>query len=214
LINYRVAMNLADVTTPASGPAPAASSRARSQRVVVSASIALLLAAGGVTASTYYYDSIPLIENSVTYPVISLAHLPEPVAHAFVAAVDPDFYESGNSLITRRYTILAAGSGDESSLRTRIMANKAEASHSKQEILERYLNRADFGRGATGLAAAAQTYFQKPATQLNVAEAAVLAVQLHPGHPAPKAGWDQILNTMVDRGWLTAADRNTLTFPG
>jgi hypothetical protein len=214
MIIYGVAMTLADVAPPANDPVPAAPSGGRGRRVVIGASVALLLVAGGVTGSTYYFDSVPLAESSVAYPVVSLTQLPDPVARAFVAAVDPDFFESGDSLITRRYTILAAGSGDESSLRAWIMANKAEAAYAKEEILERYLNRADFGRGAVGLVAAAQTYFRKPAAELTVAEAALLAVQLHPGRPAPQAGWDQVLDTMVERGWLSAADRDGLTFPG
>lgn len=94
------------------------------------------------------------------------------------------------------------------------MVDKAEAAYTKTEILDRYLNRADFGRGAVGLAAAAQMYFQKPAAQLTVAEAAVLAVQLDPDRPAPEAGWEQVLHTMVERGWLSPAERNRVTFPG
>ncbi|MBO3738598.1 transglycosylase domain-containing protein [Actinoplanes flavus] len=94
------------------------------------------------------------------------------------------------------------------------MANKAESAYAKEEILDRYLNRADYGRGAVGLVAAAQTYFQKPATSLTLAEAALLAVRLHPGRPEPRAGWDEVLGTMVERGWLTTADRDGLTYPG
>ena len=94
------------------------------------------------------------------------------------------------------------------------MADKAEASYTKAEILDRYLNRADYGRGAVGLVAAARTYFAKPATQLTVAEAALLAVQLHPDRPAPRAGWEQVLDTMVKRGWLNPAERARMTFPG
>ncbi|MEU4620277.1 transglycosylase domain-containing protein [Actinoplanes sp. NPDC023801] len=207
-------MTLAAPVPPAQDPVSASPAPRRGRRLVVGASIALLVAAGGIVTSTYYFDSVPLPESSVSYPVVSLTQLPAPVANAFVAAVDPDFYESGDSLITRRYTIIAAGSGAESDWRTRIMANKAEGTYAKEEILERYLNRAGFGRGAVGLVAAAQTYFQKPAALLTVAEAALLAVQLHPGRPEPEAGWEQVLDTMVERGWLSRADRGGLTFPG
>ena len=37
--------------------------------------------------------------------------------------------------------------------RTWVMADKAEAAYAKEEILGRYLNRADYGRGAVGAAA-------------------------------------------------------------
>jgi penicillin-binding protein 1A len=198
-------MTLADTTRP---------DRRLGRRLAVGVPIALLLAAGGTTAATYYYDSVPLVESSVSYPVVPVAELPPPVANAFVAAVDPDFYDSGSSLITRQYVVIAAGAGAESGWRTRIMANKAEAVYTKAQILDRYLNRADYGRGAVGLIAAAQTYFHEPAARLTVAQAALLAVQLDPGRPASQAGWEQVLDTMVKRGWLSSTDRDGLVFPG
>jgi membrane peptidoglycan carboxypeptidase len=207
-------MSLADTAQPAHNPVPASPARRRGRRLVIGVLIALLLVAGGTTALTYYYDSVPLIENNVSYPIVPVAELPPPVANAFVAAIDPDFYTSHDSLITRRYVVIASGANGESGLRTRIMANKAEATYTKTEILDRYLNRADYGRGAVGLVAAAQTYFHKPAAQLTVAEAALLAVRLDPDRPATKTGWEHVLNTMVERGWLSPAERNSLTFPG
>ena len=50
-----------------------------------------------------------------------------------------------------------------------------ERKHSKSEILELYLNRVYFGSGAYGVEAAAQRYFGKPARNVTVAEAAMLA---------------------------------------
>ena len=207
-------MTLADVAPPAHEPASTLPSRRLSRRLVLGVSIVLLLVSGGAIAGTYYYDSVPLVESNVLYPVVPMTELPPPVANAFVAAVDPDFYSSSDSLITRRYTMIASGAGEVSGWRTWVMTHKAEAAYTKAEILDRYLNRADYGRGAVGLVAAAQTYFHKPAAQLTVAEAALLAVQLHPDRPAPKAGWEQVLDTMVEQGWLSPADRNSLAFPG
>ena len=207
-------MTLADIAEPADNPASVLPARRRGQRLVVGVSIALLLFAGGATALTYYYDSVPLPENNVSYPIVPVAELPPPVTNAFIAAIDPGFYASNDSLITRRYVVIASGADEESGWRTWVMANKAEAGYTKTEILDQYLNRADYGRGAVGLVAAAQTYFHKSGAQLTVAEAALLAVQLHPDRPAPKAGWDQVLDTMVERDWLSPAERNRLTFPG
>jgi transglycosylase-like protein len=205
-----VAMTLAELAPPVAVPP----SPRRGRWLALIVAVVLLLVAGSVTAITAYYDSVPLVESEVSYPVVPVAELPPPVADAFVAAVDPDFSTSDDSLITRRYAVIAAGAGEQSGLRTRIMADKAEAAYTKAEILDRYLNRADYGRGAVGLVAAARRYFQKPAAQLTVAEAALLAVQLHPDRPAPRAGWEQVLDTMVERGWLSRADRDRLTFPG
>jgi penicillin-binding protein 1A len=50
-----------------------------------------------------------------------------------------------------------------------------ERKHSKNEILELYLNRVYFGSGAYGVEAAAQRYFGKSARHVTLAEAAMLA---------------------------------------
>lgn len=50
-----------------------------------------------------------------------------------------------------------------------------EQSYSKDWILNRYLNTAYFGSGAYGVQAAAQRYFNVPASKLNTAQAATLA---------------------------------------
>ncbi|MBB4761991.1 transglycosylase domain-containing protein [Amorphoplanes digitatis] len=207
-------MTLADTATHDHEAVSALPPRRRRRRLVLGVAIVLLLVSGGVIAGTYYYDTVPLVESNVSYPVVPVAELPPPVVNAFVAAVDPDFYVSDHSLITRRYTVIASGGGEKSYWRTWVMADKAEESYTKTEILDRYLNRADYGRGAVGLDAAARTYFAKPAAQLTVAEWVLLAVRLHPDRPAPKAGWEQVLDTMVERGWLSPAERNSLAFPG
>ncbi|WP_238160046.1 penicillin-binding protein [Kribbella pratensis] len=50
-----------------------------------------------------------------------------------------------------------------------------EKQYSKQEILEKYLNLANFGDGAWGIQAAAQHYFSVNASQLTLPQAAMLA---------------------------------------
>src|SRR5918995_4362691 len=56
-----------------------------------------------------------------------------------------------------------------------ILAFWLERNYSKDQLLELYLNRVYFGAGAYGLEAAAQRYFSKPAREVSLAEAAVLA---------------------------------------
>jgi penicillin-binding protein 1A len=56
-----------------------------------------------------------------------------------------------------------------------LLALWLERKFSKNEILDLYLNRVYFGAGAYGVEAAAQRYFGKPAREMNVAEAAMLA---------------------------------------
>jgi penicillin-binding protein 1C len=68
--------------------------------------------------------------------------------------------------------------------RPRTIVNKAieawqalrlERMMTKKEILEQYLNRAPYGNQLTGIESASRYYFQKPASDLSLAEAAFLA---------------------------------------
>ncbi|BAF59194.1 membrane carboxypeptidase [Pelotomaculum thermopropionicum SI] len=56
-----------------------------------------------------------------------------------------------------------------------VLAVRLERKYTKDEILEMYLNQIYFGQGAYGVEAAARTYFNKPAGELNLAESAMLA---------------------------------------
>ena len=55
------------------------------------------------------------------------------------------------------------------------LALKLDAEWTKERILETYLNQVYFGNHAYGIEAAAQTYFSKPAKELGLAQAALLA---------------------------------------
>ncbi|MEA5535046.1 PBP1A family penicillin-binding protein [Crocosphaera sp. XPORK-15E] len=66
-------------------------------------------------------------------------------------------------------------------LREMIVALKLEAVYSKDFILKTYLNRVYLGVGSYGFEDAAQFYFDKSATKLNISEAATLVAML----PAP-----------------------------
>lgn len=55
------------------------------------------------------------------------------------------------------------------------LAFQIESQYSKLEILEAYCNQVYFGSGAFGIEKAAETYFAKSSSQLNVAESAMLA---------------------------------------
>lgn len=60
-------------------------------------------------------------------------------------------------------------------LKEMVFAWKMEKTLSKEEILYIYLNEIYLGHGAYGVEAAARTYFGKPANELDIAEAALLA---------------------------------------
>ena len=66
-----------------------------------------------------------------------------------------------------------------------ILAAEISRTYEKNEILELYLNEIYFGNLAYGIEAAAQTYFDKSAANLTLAEATLLA-----GLPQAPALWD------------------------
>jgi penicillin-binding protein 1A len=94
----------------------------------------------------------------------------------------------------------------------------------KNEILKLYLDRAYMGGGTFGVAAAADYYFGKSVKEVTLAEAAMLAGLFkaptkfapHVNLPAARARANDVLNAMVDAGFMTAgqvdsAKRNPAT---
>ncbi|MGV3693181.1 MAG: transglycosylase domain-containing protein, partial [Paracoccus marcusii] len=85
-----------------------------------------------------------------------------------------------------------------------------EAKYSKEEILSIYMNRSYLGGGARGFEAASQVYFNKPAADLNVSEAAMLAGLLPaPSRYAPTASLERaqarasvVMGLMHQEGYL------------
>ena len=55
------------------------------------------------------------------------------------------------------------------------LALALESQYSKDEILEMYLNQVYFGEGAYGVAAAARVYFDKPVSELDLPQSALIA---------------------------------------
>lgn len=70
-----------------------------------------------------------------------------------------------------------------------IVASEIVRKYDKNQILEIYLNEFFYGNFAYGVEAAAQTYFDKPARDLNPAEAAFIA-----GLPQSPATYDPVIN--------------------
>lgn len=138
---------------------------------------------------------------------ISINTLPAIAANAFVAAEDDRFYEhpgvdwqgimrasyfllrhqkktQGGSTITMQLAknlLLTREKTYHRKLMEIILALKIEHILSKDEILERYLNKIHFGNRAYGLAAAAQVYYGRAVNELDLAQITMLAGLL----PAP-----------------------------
>ena len=102
-----------------------------------------------------------------------------------------------------------------------VLAEEMERRYSKQQILELYLNTINYGNGAYGAEAAAQTYFQVHASELSLAQASFLAgLPQAPsaydvfGTPdqleSAKERWRQVLDGMVSVGDLSSSAANDL----
>ncbi len=86
--------------------------------------------------------------------------------------------EEGGSTITQQLARLSMLTPDKTmrrKLREAILATRLERTFSKDEILELYLNKAYFGDGLYGVEAGALGYFGKHASDVSLAEAALIA---------------------------------------
>ena len=133
---------------------------------------------------------------------VSSAEIPELVKHAFISAEDKNFYTHhgydargiaaaaieaiksrgetvrGASTITQQVMknfLLGGERKAERKIKEIILATRIEETLSKEKILELYLNEIFLGQNSYGVAAAAQTYFNKTLSELAPHEAAMLA---------------------------------------
>jgi len=170
--------------------------------------------------------------------VVPIDEVPRFLINAFVAAEDSRFFEhkgldyqaivraflrnieageivQGGSTITQQVARSLLLFSNERSwsrkIREAILAARIERYLSKEEILHLYLNQIYLGHGAYGVEAAAENYFGKRATDLNLAEAAVLAglprapSKNSPYHYPENARQRQVyvLERMVQEGYIT-----------
>ena len=103
-----------------------------------------------------------------------------------------------------------------------LVAIKLSHAESKDWILTNYLNTIFLGNNAYGVGAAAETYFGKPASKLNIAQSAMLAAMINqpgffdptPGDPGYKplvARWHYVLANMVRDGAITQQQEGITT---
>ena len=101
------------------------------------------------------------------------------------------------------------------------IAQKLAATKSKQWIMTNYLNLIYLGKNSYGVAAAAQTYFGEPVSQLTVAQDAVLAgiiqqpstYPLLSYRPQLEARWTYVLQQMVADKYITQAQMDSDEVP-
>ena len=183
------------------------------------------------------------MRGSQQAPPVDLDKLPPYVPAAFVAIEDRRFYHHfgfdpfgiirsglynvthhgvplrGGSTITQqlaRNLFLTPSQNYKRKVQELMLAVWLEWKFSKKQILALYLNRVGFGSGAIGIEAASQRYFNKPASQLSVGEAALLAGLLKaPARYSPVSDSERaarratiVLDKMVETHAITAAQRD------
>ena len=102
----------------------------------------------------------------------------------------------------------------ERKLKEAILAIRIERAFTKEQILELYLNEIYLGAGAYGVAAAAQTYWNKSLNELSVADCAYLATLpkapsnynpfRYPERAIARRNW--VIDRMVENGYVTKED--------
>jgi penicillin-binding protein 1C len=131
----------------------------------------------------------------------------------------------GGSTITQQFVKLATNRTERSlwaKARESLFALQLERRWTKPEILEAYLNGIPYGNRLIGIEAAAQGYFQKPASALTQAEAIYLAglprepSRLNPWtHPERAAQqFERSVRLLVRHGDLRANEVGEIRLPG
>jgi len=176
--------------------------------------------------------------------VIALSDIPLHVQKATLAIEDAEFYQhpafnwkslvravfinlkegrfaQGGSTITQQVVkniYLTPEKTIQRKIKEILLAVKLEEHYTKDQILEMYLNQIPYGSNAYGIEAAAQTYFNKSAKDLTLAEAAVLAaLPQAPSYYSPygnnqKELFDRqklVLKRMLDLGFITQEEYDT-----
>ena len=140
---------------------------------------------------------------------------PESIARAFVVNWQTGRISQGGSTITMQLVKNVFLSPEQSfsrKLAEAVLAVQVEQVFSKDEILEMYLNTIYWGHSNYGVETAAQSYFQKSASELNLAEATMMAgliqapEQYSPfvDYAATKQRQAVVINRMEKLGWMTS----------
>ena len=187
--------------------------------------------------------AVVAVRGSQFAPPADINALPPYVPAAFVAIEDRQFYHHmgfnpwgmlrseaynlshrggplrGGSTITQqlaRNLFLTLDQTYRRKAQELILAVWLELHFNKSQILALYLNRVSFGGGAYGIEAASQRYFNKPASDLTLGEAALLAATMKgPTRYNPAANSERaakratlVLREMERMGAITAAQRD------
>ncbi len=171
---------------------------------------------------------------------VPITTVPQRLIEAFLSAEDKNFYQHGGldiqgivravvtnlsaaqsgrrmvgaSTITQQVAknfLLTNEQNVERKLKEAILAIRIERAFTKEQILELYLNEIYLGAGAYGVAAAAQTYWDKSLNELTLADSAYLATLpkapsnydpfRYPERAIARRNW--VIDRIVENGFAT-----------
>jgi penicillin-binding protein 1C len=173
---------------------------------------------------------------------IKIEELPPYISQATISIEDKDFYKHHGisitgigralfAIVTRQHleggstisqqlvktTLLTPDRTIRRKVREITLTLIIETLYPKDKILEMYLNNVPYGGTAWGIEAASQTYFGKPAKDLNLAQASLLAglpaspTRLSPYGSHPELAKERqklVLGRMVEDGYITPEQRD------
>ena len=192
------------------------------------------------TGQVILYD----IHGEEKRTVIAFNEIPDSIKNATIAVEDANFYHhfgldfkgiaravwgvitgnrsaGGGSTITQQFIKKSFFSDKRSYIRKFkewILALELEIKYSKDEILGFYLNQIPYGSNAYGIEAAAQTFFNKPAKDLTLAESALLvSLPQAPTYYSPfgshpeelRNRQEYVLNRMTELGYISSNEAET-----
>ena len=177
---------------------------------------------------------------------VPITAIPDCIIKAFISAEDKNFYQHGGldiqgiiravvtnmsnmqsgrravgaSTITQQVAknfLLSSDQTVERKLKEAILAIRIERAFTKEQILELYLNEIYLGVGAYGVAAAAQSYWDKALNELTLADCAYLATLpkapsnydpfKYPDRAVARRNW--VIDRIVENGFATKDEGET-----
>ena len=191
-----------------------------------------------VTEDCNESNAIASLHGEVNRVVVPLSQISPAMQNAILAAEDKDFFRHGGvdpvgiaraayidirggatthggSTITQQYvklTYLTSQRTFQRKIKEAVLSIKLEQELTKKQIFERYLNLVYFGRGAYGVEAAAQSYFDVDAKDLTLPQSAFLAgIIRNPSWAADpsraKSLRDLVLRNMNDDKMISESQR-------
>ncbi|WP_186382817.1 transglycosylase domain-containing protein, partial [Amycolatopsis rhizosphaerae] len=203
-----------------------------------------LAASENQPVTLYYADGSPLSARSTagSHRLVTWDQVPQAMKNAQIAAEDETFMTNsgfdlkaiartvwnrltggtgGGSTIGQEYVKKATGNDSPTLSRKwveMVESYKMTRTYSKEDILTAYLNTVYYGRGAYGIATAAQFYFDEDVSKLTTEQSALLAGLVQLPSQANNETYQHkrftyVMGRLLANHWITQAEHDSARFP-